>query len=58
MAAKRDKHFIKSPYKVVNGYEAEFIRQWNKNTSEALVTVVEFIAKLVTDENKEIEKNG
>lgn len=53
---KHESHFIPSPFKVVTEYEDEFIKEWKKNTDNALTEVVKFIADLVTNENKKLEQ--
>lgn len=50
---KHENHFIPSPFKVVTEYEDEFIKEWKKNTNNALTEVVKFIADLVKDNEKE-----
>jgi len=54
--AKKDKHFIPSPYKVVNEYEDEFIDEWKKNTKNMVVDVVKFLAQLIKDEEKQLKQ--
>lgn len=43
--AKKDSHFIASPYKVVTEYENEFISEFNDNLSGAVSEILKYVAK-------------
>jgi len=51
--AKKDSHFIPSPFKVVTEYENKFISEYNANLSGAVADVLKYIAKSVTVDIKE-----
>ena len=44
MSTKHSHGLLKSPYKVVNSYENEFIADWNRNTAEAVAKLLHYIA--------------
>jgi hypothetical protein len=45
MLTKHKHELIKSPFPVVNEYEGEFVRDWNRNTAEAVATLLKYIAR-------------
>lgn len=44
MSTKHSHGLLKSPYKVVNSYENEFVADWNRNTAEAVAKLLHYIA--------------
>lgn len=61
MAKKETKHshFIPSPFPVVTEYENTFVKEWNKNTANAVAEVLKYMAQATASaikENKEKKK--
>lgn len=54
---EKDKHFIPSPFKTVTSYENAFIRAFNDNLSEALADVLKYVAKVTSNNIKNLEKD-
>lgn len=50
-----ESHFIKSPFKAVNEFERQFIKDWNDSTAQMVTDVLKYIAK---ETKKEINKIG
>ena len=42
--AKKDSHFILSPFPAVTQYENAFIKAWNENTAMAVAEMLKYIA--------------
>lgn len=42
--AKKDSHFIPSPFPAVTQYENQFIKEWNENTARAVAEMLKYIA--------------
>ena len=42
--AKKDSHFIPSPFPAVTQYENAFIKAWNENTARAVAEMLKYIA--------------
>lgn len=51
----KNNHFIPSPFPTVTAYENEFLKVWNKNTSEAVAEVLKYMAKTTAFAVKETE---
>ena len=51
--AKKDSHFIPSPFKVVTEYENKFISEYNTNLSGAVADVLKYIAKSAAVDTKD-----
>lgn len=51
--AKKDSHFIPSPFPVVTDYENEFVREFNRNMAGAVAEVLKYIAKATASVAKE-----
>ena len=45
MSKQHQHELIKSPFPVVNEYEGEFVKDWNRNTAEAVATLLKYIAR-------------
>lgn len=61
MAKKETKHshFIPSPFPAVTEYENTFVKEWNKNTANAVAEVLKYMAQATASaikENKEKKK--
>lgn len=58
MAKKETKnsHFIPSPFPVVTEYENTFVKEWNKNTAEAVAEVLKYMAKSTASAIKETKE--
>lgn len=61
MAKKETKHshFIPSPFPTVTEYENTFVKEWNKNTANAVAEVLKYMAQATASaikENKEKKK--
>jgi hypothetical protein len=61
MAKKQTKesHFIPSPFPAVTEYENTFVKEWNKNTANAVAEVLKYMAQATASaikETKEEEK--
>ena len=55
MAKKETKnsHFIPSPFTAVTEYENTFVKEWNKNTAEAVAEVLKYMAQATASAIKE-----
>ena len=49
----KDSHFIPSPFPAVTEYENTFVKEWNKNTAEAVAEVLKYMAKSTASAIKE-----
>ena len=58
MAKKQTKesHFITSPFPTVTEYENKFIKEWNKQTAEAVAEVLRYAARATASAIKEAEE--
>ena len=41
---KKDSHFIPSPFKAVNQYEDQFVKEWNESAAKAVAELLKYIA--------------
>lgn len=55
MAKKQTKesHFIPSPFTAVTEYENTFVKEWNKNTVNAVAEVLKYMAQATASAIKE-----
>ena len=58
MAKKETKngHFIPSPFPTVTEYENTFVKEWNKNTAEAVAEVLKYMAQATASAIKETKE--
>ena len=58
MANKETKnsHFIPSPFPAVTEYENTFVKEWNKNTAEAVAEVLKYMAQATASAIKETKE--
>ena len=58
MAKKETKnsHFIPSPFPAVTEYENTFVKEWNKNTAEAVAEVLKYMAQATASAIKETKE--
>lgn len=58
MAKKETKnsHFIPSPFPAVTEYENTFVKEWNKNTAEAVAKVLKYMAQATASAIKETKE--
>ncbi len=58
MAKKQTKesHFIPSPFPAVTEYENTFVKEWNKNTANAVAEVLKYIAQATASAIKETKE--
>lgn len=58
MAKKETKHshFIPSPFPAVTEYENTFIKEWNKNTANAVAEVLKYMAQATASAIKETKE--
>lgn len=58
MAKKETKHshFIPSPFPAVTEYENTFVKEWNKNTANAVAEVLKYIAQATASAIKETKE--
>lgn len=58
MAKKEQKHshFIPSPFPAVTEYENTFVKEWNKNTAEAVAEVLKYMAQATASAIKETKE--
>ena len=58
MAKKETKnsHFIPSPFPAVTEYENTFVKEWNKNTAEAVAEVLKYMAQATSSAIKETKE--
>ena len=58
MAKKETKnsHFIPSPFPAVTEYENTFVKEWNKNTAEAVAEVLKYMAQTTASAIKETKE--
>ena len=58
MAKKEHKysHFIPSPFPAVTEYENTFVKEWNKNTAEAVAEVLKYMAQATASAIKETKE--
>lgn len=52
----KDSHFIPSPFPAVTEYENTFVKEWNKNTAEAVAEVLKYIAQATASAIKETKE--
>ena len=58
MAKKETKnsHFTLSPFPAVTEYENTFVKEWNKNTAEAVAEVLKYMAQATASAIKETKE--
>lgn len=58
MAKKETKHshFTPSPFPAVTEYENTFVKEWNKNTAEAVAEVLKYMAQATASAIKETKE--
>lgn len=58
MAKKQTKesHFIPSPFPAVTEYENTFVKEWNKNTANAVAEVLKYMAQATSSAIKETKE--
>ena len=58
MSKKEQKHshFIPSPFPAVTEYENTFVKEWNKNTAEAVAEVLKYMAQATASAIKETKE--
>lgn len=58
MAKKQTKesHFIPSPFPAVTEYENTFVKEWNKNTANAVAEVLKYMAQATASAIKETKE--
>ena len=56
MENNKHSHFIPSPYKCVTQYENTLIKEWNKNTAEAVAEVLKYMAQATASAIKETKE--
>jgi len=58
MAKKETKnsHFTPSPFPTVTEYENTFVKEWNKNTAEAVAEVLKYMAQATASAIKETKE--
>lgn len=58
MAKKQTKesHFIPSPFPAVTEYENTFVKEWNKNTANAVAEVLKYMAQATASVIKETKE--
>lgn len=58
MAKKETKHshFIPSPFPAVTEYENTFVKEWNKNTANAVAEVLKYMAQATASAIKETKE--
>ena len=52
----KDSHFIPSPFPAVTEYENTFVKEWNKNTAEAVAEVLKYMAQATASAIKETKE--
>ena len=52
----KDSHFIPSPFPSVTEYENTFVKEWNKNTAEAVAEVLKYMAQATASAIKETKE--
>ena len=52
----KDSHFIPSPFPAVTEYENTFVKEWNKNTAEAVAEVLKYMAQSTASAIKETKE--
>lgn len=52
----KHKHFIPSPFPAVTEYENTFVKEWNKNTAEAVAEVLKYMAQATASAIKETKE--
>lgn len=52
---QKHSHFIPSPFPAVTEYENAFVKEWNKNTANAVAEVLKYIAQATASAIKEKE---
>ena len=50
--AKKDSHFIPSPFPAVTQYENQSIKEWNENTARAVAEMLKYIAAATASASK------
>lgn len=58
MAKKETKHshFIPSPFPTITEYENTFVKEWNKNTANAVAEVLKYMAQATASAIKETKE--
>lgn len=49
-------HFIPSPFPAVTEYENTFVKEWNKNTANAVAEVLKYMAQATASAIKETKE--
>lgn len=52
----KDSHFIPSPFPAVTEYENTFVKEWNKNTANAVAEVLKYMAQATASAIKETKE--
>lgn len=52
----KNSHFIPSPFPAVTEYENTFVKEWNKNTAEAVAEVLKYMAQATASVIKETKE--
>lgn len=52
----KNSHFIPSPFPAVTEYENTFVKEWNKNTAEAVAEVLKYMAQATASAIKETKE--
>ena len=52
----KNSHFIPSPFPAVTEYENTFVKEWNKNTAEAVAEVLKYMAQETASAIKETKE--
>jgi hypothetical protein len=52
----KHKHLIPSPFPAVTEYENTFVKEWNKNTAEAVAKVLKYMAQATASAIKETKE--
>lgn len=56
MKCNKHSHFIPSPFPAVTEYENTFVKEWNKNTAEAVAEVLKYMAQATASAIKETKE--
>ncbi len=56
MKCNKNSHFIPSPFPAVTEYENTFVKEWNKNTAEAVAEVLKYMAQATASAIKETKE--
>lgn len=52
----KHRHFIPSPFPAVTEYENTFVKEWNKNTANAVAEVLKYMAQATASAIKETKE--